>query len=267
MAIVEELNPITVRGTFYQAEVGEIVPKDEKGYDLVQRRLLKLRRGGHIPWGWITDGTRLVRRYSRWRGVNDFARHAAQFYRRDYWANSPVNVEIWIEKDALAGTIFPVVVDEWGLELYVARGFSSATYLQNAAESIVDDGRPTHVYVLGDFDPSGLCAAEKIAEDLPAFVGGQVEVNVQHLAVTEEQITRWNLPTRAVKKSDSRAKKFIQKYGEISVELDAIPPNILRALVSDAIAIHADKEEIDRLKFVEQEEREIIKTLWGKRGA
>ena len=68
----------------------------------------------------ITDGTRLVRRLSRWDGVQDFARHAASFYRRDYWVNSPVRVEVWIEKDALAGTIFPVVVEEWGLELFVA---------------------------------------------------------------------------------------------------------------------------------------------------
>jgi hypothetical protein len=52
IAITEELHPITVRGTFYVAErrVPHIVPKDELGYGLVQRRLVDLRKSGHIPY-------------------------------------------------------------------------------------------------------------------------------------------------------------------------------------------------------------------------
>lgn len=260
--IVEQMHPITVRGTFYQMEVIGLVPKDEKGYDVVQRELLKLRRAKVIPYGRITDGTRYVHRHQRWDGVGDFARHAAQFYRRDYWLNSPVNVEVWIEKDALAGVIFPVVAEEWGLELFVQRGFSSATYLHSAGESIAHDGRPHHVYVLGDFDPSGVCSAEKVAEKLPESAGG-VEVYVHHLAVTMDQVTRWALPTRKVKWSDSRAKKFVARFGEISVELDAIPPTRLRQLVGEAIARHADREAIDRLKMIEAEEREALVRMAG----
>jgi hypothetical protein len=257
IAIVAENRPITVRGAFYRAEVAGLVPKDESGYDVVQRRLVKLRQSGAIPYGSITDGTRLVQRLSRWDGIHDFATHAASFYRRDYWVNSPVRVEIWIEKDALSGVIFPTVVEEWGLQLFVARGFSSVTYLQNAAEFIIDDGRKTFVYILGDFDPSGLCAAEKVATELPSRATG-VDVEVTHLAVTHDQIEAWNLPTREVKRSDSRAPKFISKYGEISVELDAIPPKQLRSMVGDAIAQHADHNAIATLKMIEGEERQNL---------
>jgi hypothetical protein len=45
-----------------------------------------------------------------------------------------------------------------------------------------------------------------------------------------------NLPTRPTKATDSRAKLF---SGE-SVEVDAIPPKVLRALVSDCITRHID---------------------------
>jgi len=262
--IVEENQPMTIRGAFYQAEVLELVPKDEKGYDVVQRRLLKLRINGTIPYGWITDGTRLVQRYSRWNGMGDFATHAAQFYRRDYWVSSPARVEIWIEKDALSGVIFPTVVEEWGLELFVARGFSSVTYLQNAAEGISDDGRPTYVYILGDRDPSGICAARKIAEELPERARG-VSVHVEHLAVTMPQVEAWKLPTRDVKHSDSRARKFIREFGEISVELDAIPPKTLRSMVGQAIARHADPAAISRLKLIEEEERSNMVRMFENR--
>ncbi len=261
-AIVAEQQPISVRGVFYQAEVRGLVPKDERGYDVVQRRVLALRRAKVIPYGWITDGTRLVRNLSRWDGLADFASHAAQFYRRDLWARSPVRVEIWIEKDALSGVIYPVVVQEWGLDLYVARGFSSVTYLHNAGEQIAADGRPIHVYVLGDFDPSGQCAAAKIMEELPRFAG-DVEVHVEQLAINFDQIDRWGLPTRDVKTSDSRAPKFVQKYGPISCELDAIPPKRLRSLVSDAIARHADRQAIERLKVIERAERDGIVEMFS----
>ena len=66
-----------------------MVPKDEaRGYKLVQRRLLKLRESGEIPYSWITDNVRIVRGHARYEGPDDYARVAAEFYRRDYWADS-----------------------------------------------------------------------------------------------------------------------------------------------------------------------------------
>jgi hypothetical protein len=172
-------------------------------------------------------------------------------------------VEVWIEKDALAGTIYPTVVERWGLRLFVARGFSSITYLHSAAEEILADGRPTIVYTLGDFDPSGLCASAKIAEELPRMARG-VDVQVERIAVTLDQIRDWDLPTRSVKKKDSRARKFIEEYGEISVELDAIPPTDLRALVDAAIARHADPVAIMKMRIIEEEERDILANVFRR---
>ncbi len=49
--IVAEIEPATVRQVFYQAVVHGLVPKDEaKEYKLVQRRLVKLRESGDIPY-------------------------------------------------------------------------------------------------------------------------------------------------------------------------------------------------------------------------
>ena len=158
---VSEIEPATVRQVFYQAVVRGLVPKDEaKGYKFVQRRLLKLRESGVVPYGWITDNVRVVRGHSRYEDPADYAQVAAEFYRRDYWAESPVRVEVWLEKDALAGVLTPVFVEECGLDLYVTRGYASVSYLQGAADHIRQDGRPTYVYLLTDFDPSGLGIAE-----------------------------------------------------------------------------------------------------------
>ena len=59
--IVMDNEPVTVRGVFYLASSAGLVPKDDtKGYRPVQRELLKMRREGIIPWGYITDGSRTV---------------------------------------------------------------------------------------------------------------------------------------------------------------------------------------------------------------
>lgn len=261
--IVAEIQPATVRQVFYQAVVRGLVPKDEaKGYKLVQRRLVKLRESGEIPYGWITDNVRIVRGHSRYGGPEDYARVAAEFYRKDYWAESPVNVEVWLEKDALAGVLVPTVVEECGLDLHVTRGYASVSYLQSAADFIHTDGRPSYVYLLTDFDPSGLGIADTVKAELIRR-SYPTEVYVECLAVNREQIDEWDLPTRPTKTTDSRASKFVRQHGTGSVELDAIPPATLRSLVRNSIEEHMDPEELRALKLAESQERDLLRSVWG----
>jgi len=68
------------------------------------------------------------------------------------------------------------------------------------------------------------------------------------------------LPTRPTKASDTRAKAF---GSTLSVELDAIEPNQLRALVQEAIERHLPPEHFEKLKAAEESERDIITRLVG----
>jgi hypothetical protein len=261
--IVEEFNPVTVRQVFYQAVNRGLVPKSEtKGYRVVQRRLVVLRAAWEVPHGAIVDGTRYVHGHRRYNDLDEFTTYAAGLYRKDYWANSEVNVEVWLEKDALKGVLIPTVVNECGLGLHVTRGFASITYLQEAAEQIEADGRPTYVYVLTDFDPSGVVIAEKIEEELTERAPLS-DITVERLAVNRQQIERWNLPTRPTKTSDTRARRFRQVHGTDSVELDAIPPDELRRLVKDAIDSHMEPWRLQQFRMVEREERQTLKSMFG----
>jgi hypothetical protein len=262
--IVAEIQPATVRQVFYQAVVRALVPKDEaKGYKLVQRRLVKLREDRRIPYGWITDNVRIVRGHDRYGGPEDYARVAAEFYRRDYWSDSPVNVEVWLEKDALAGVLVPTVVEECGLDLHVTRGYASVSYLESAAGFIRRDGRPTHVYLLTDFDPSGLGIADTVAAELIRR-SHPTEVRVERLAVNRRQIDDYRLPTRPTKTTDSRARKFVREHGTGSVELDAIPPAVLRGLVRENIERHMDPGRLRVMKLAEQQERDLLREAWAR---
>jgi len=251
---------------YYMAMGADLIDKDTQGkrnnYMRVQRRLLQMRRDGNMPYSWITDGSRTVYRYNRFTDEGDFAAYAANIYRKDYWNESPVRVEVWVEKDAMAGKLKPIVCDEYGLGLYVSRGFASETYLQEAAAHIRSDGRPTYVYLLTDFDASGIGIAETVEERL-AEMAYPVDVFVERIAATPEQIEEYELITQLVTRTDSRARKFVQRFGTETVELDAIPASEVRSLVREAIERHMDPRRLDLLRMVEEAERDGIRALLG----
>ena len=254
-------NPATVRGIYYRAVSEGWIPKTDKAYRLIQGQLLAMRRAGLLPWHWITDSSRIVRRRNRFKNMEEYAKWVQGNYRADYWAHSRVNIELWCEKDALAGVLIPVVVDEFGLELHISKGQSSASYVYEAARAIADDGRPTVVYILSDFDPGGFRIAGKVESEMREHLGDDYDLTVERIAVTPGQIRDWELPTREVKKSDKQATVFISRYGDISCELDAIAPNQLRALVREHLENHMNPGQLRALKLAEQQEREGLAQL------
>jgi len=163
--IIEAGRPMTVRQVFYQATVRGLVEKAESGYGKVQTDLTIMRRAGELPYGWLADNTRWQRKPRTFDSVEDALQATAAFYRKSLWTNADSYVEIWLEKDALAGVILPVT-SMYDVPLMVARGYASLSFLYNAAEYINDLDVPTFIYHCGDFDPSGVNAGEKIEETL-----------------------------------------------------------------------------------------------------
>ena len=266
LAIADKEKPTSIRGMYYMALGAGLIDKDAQGqrnnYMRVQRRLLQMRRSGRLPYSWITDGSRTIYGYERYEDLEAFADHAASIYRKDYWMDSPVRVEVWVEKDAMAGKLKPVVRDEFGLGLYVSRGFASETYLQKAGDHIRSGGRPTYVYLLTDFDASGMNIAQTVEREL-IKQASPTEVMVERIAATPEQIDEYGLITQPVTRTDTRAHRFIERHGTETVELDAIPAPEIRRLVRAAIERHMDPRRLEMLRMIEQEEREGIRKLFG----
>jgi hypothetical protein len=253
LAIVSTHQPLTVRSSFYQASVAGLIAKEEREYKNVIVRLLKeLRLSGAMPFSWITDATRWMRAPQTFDSLEDALFTTARTYRRSVWHDQPTYIEVWCEKNAVAGVLSDVTM-VYDVPLMAAVGFSSLTFLHSSAEQIADRGKPTYVYYFGDHDPSGVTIDRQIEKRLREFAP-HAEIHFERIAVTPEQIERWNLPTRPTKKTDSRSKGFV---GE-SVELDAIPAGALRALARGAIEQHISPSVLQTLQVVEDSERRIL---------
>jgi hypothetical protein len=223
--ILENDNPQTVRQIFYALTVRGVIKKAETEYQrTVVRLLVDMREAGDISFDWIADNTRWMRKPTTFTGIESCLNSTSKFYRRDFWAAMPVYVEVWCEKDALAGVLMEET-EVYDVPLMTARGYSSLTFVHSAAMAIKAKEKPAYIYHFGDLDPSGVDAARDIEAKLRRYAP-DAEVHFERPAVTRAQVEEWNLPTRPTKQTDTRAKKF---GSATSVELDAIPAHKLRA--------------------------------------
>jgi len=249
--------PQTVRQLFYALVTRGIVPKtEEEGYRVTARNILMMRRRGALPYSYIADNTRWMRKPTTYKDLKSFLEYQQQYYRKALWQNQGVYTEIWIEKDALAG-VFYDITGKYDVPLMVTRGYPSETFLYSAAQHIreqTDAGNEVFIYYFGDHDPSGKNICETVEDRLAGF---GAKFWFEQVAVLPEQITEWDLPTRPTKKSDTRAKKF---KGD-SVELDAIPVDKLRRLIEGCINENLDPLVLSNTLKIEKLERETLKNL------
>jgi hypothetical protein len=258
LSILEKDYPQTVRQVFYALTVRGAIKKEEIEYQRTVVRLLsEMREAGEIPFEWITDNTRLMRKPASFTSLKSCLESTAHFYRRNVWSNMPVYVEIWCEKDALSGVLV-IETEVYDVPLMTARGYSSLSFLHSAAKAIQEKNKPAYIYHFGDLDPSGVDAARDIETKLRRYAPG-AEIHFERPAVTREQVEQWNLPTRPTKMTDTRAKKFVGT----SVELDAIPAAKLRELARGCIERHLDQKQYELLKVTEGSEREFL-VQWTK---
>lgn len=212
-----------------------------------QREVLRLRRERRIGYADIVDGTRYVRQTKSYDGFEDALGEIHYTYRRNLWTDSDYDVEIWAESDSIAGTLWPTV-DEWGLPLFVTRGFASETFLWNSANAL---RRDVIVLFIGDADDEGVLIEEVARDRMEDFAGASVEW--RRIAVTAEQVSVYGLP---------------MSYGGHGVEAEALDPEILRRLLGDAIREYADEHQVAVFREVERSEREgLLRLVQASGGA
>jgi len=253
--------PWTVRGIYYQAVSPGLVPKTKGGYRTVGKQLVKLRESGRVSWRSIVDATRWIRCPVMYDGIHQMLFDCAQHFRRNLMREQNCYIEVWCEKTAIANLLY-TETQAYGVPLLPVSGFSSVSFLHESAMNLKHQTKPIFLFYIGDSDPSGKDIPRDIEAKLKRY-SGRTDISFERLAVLPWQIKEWGLPTRPPKKHDSRSKR----YKGPAVECDAIPPSKLRGLVRSAIERHIDSSKLERLRRIEEIEREQISDIarqWPK---
>jgi hypothetical protein len=268
--VLEEDHPQSIRHVFYRMtnpRLPEPVEKTELGYRAVQNRLKLMRRDGSVPYGWISDATRRGYHTITYANGADFLRRHIGAYRADMWADAEAYVEVWCESRSIAGVIVDLC-EELAVSLYPAGGFSSITFAYEAADFIrseVEDGKSANILYIGDYDPAGVLIDKSLeAElrrhlreadyddpvDLILALADDSLLHFHRLAITEEQITEFDLPTKPRKETDRRA-----MHVKETVEAEAMPAASLRQLLRDKIEAYLPAGALEVAKTAEESER------------
>lgn len=273
---LREYLPLTLRQIYYQLVSKEYIENTQSAYTSLSKLIKWGRMDGYIEWNWIEDRVRVFHDLSGWYDSNNFINTSLKYflkgYKRYLLQTQDKYIEIWIEKDALA-SIFQRIAEPYTIPVVVCRGFTSISFLHDFKLRLQNyqDKEPIMLY-FGDFDPSGKEMLPAMKTTLQNEMGTR-RIDFKRIALTEEQIDVYKLPNnpRALKSTDTRAQKHIEKYGPLAVELDALRPDILTDIVTNAIESEIDMDLFHEEKETEEQEfdklnnlKEKVKNLIGR---
>jgi hypothetical protein len=81
------------------------------------------------------------------------------------------------------------------------------------------------------------------------------------VALTMEDVRQYALPPDFTKASDRRARRHIERYGDVAVELDALPVTVLRRRIRHAIEERMDLHALARVRTLEAADRERLLSM------
>src|SRR5215831_6220558 len=265
VAVISPDPPMTVRQVFYQLVARGVIEKTENEYQQTVIRLMTdMRLAGKLPFDWVVDESRRRQITETHDSIAEAVKGCADFYRRSALREADDYIEIWCEKDALSSVLWEVTSD-YDVPLMVSRGMPSLTFLHGTAlaiRSAARQNKQTYIYQFGDHDPSGVLIPQSIERRLDEMCE-RLDCSppiIERVALTEEHIAEFNLPTRPTKRDGN---PHARGFEGDSVELDALPPRVLREMVREVIERHITPRALEVLRAAEESERSLLK-MWAR---
>ncbi|WP_313297385.1 hypothetical protein [Diaphorobacter sp.] len=254
IAVLREDHPQSVRHVFYRMtdpRLAEPVEKSDRGYRHVQDRCVKLRRAGRIPYSWIADMSRRGYFTNTFAGAGDFIRRMSGYYRADLWKDSQYRCEVWAESRSIA-SVLTDECEELAVSLYPCGGFASLSFAHAAAEehNTSSDTRPLIVLYVGDYDPAGVLIDQALERELRTHLRSDIAMDFRRIAINEDQVTQYDLPTKPRKDGDKRS-----QHVAYTVEAEAMPARVLRKILRDEVEDLLPQDALYSAKVAEQSER------------
>jgi hypothetical protein len=242
---------LTLRQLYYQLVSRDIIRNTVQEYKRLGSIVNDGRLAGLIDWDAIEDRTRRLCGLNHWETPAEIIESCAYQFRIDKWANQKTRVEVWMEKEALAG-VFERVCNRLDVPYFACRGYVSQSEMWGAAMRFVNylRGKKTvAVFHFGDHDPSGIDMTRDIQDRLRMFVAHHLadaaaqRLTITRVALNMDQVEEYEPPENPAKTTDCRFAQYAAKFGESSWELDALNPRVLVALVTQ----HVEKVRNKRL--------------------
>lgn len=251
---------LTLRQLYYQFVSRDIIPNNMQSYKRLGNIINDARLTGLIDWEAIEDRTRELSSLSTWDKPSSIVRACAEQFRIDYWATQSHYIEVWVEKEALAGVV-ESVCNKYRVPYLSCRGYTSQSEMWRAGRRLANRSVNKNITILhlGDHDPSGIDMSRDIQDRLTMF--NVTDFDFIRLALNMNQVNKYNPPPNPAKTTDSRFAEYRNNYGEDSWELDALEPKIITKLISTHIEERIDIQAWEEAIALENEHKDTLGEL------
>jgi len=269
---------LTLRQLYYQLVARGVIPNEIRQYKNLSVFATDARYGGYVDWNAIEDRIRRPSVPGEWENTRQMIDQVMPSYRLPRWRDQDKYVELLTEKDALSSVLQPLA-SKYHIPYCVNRGYTSASSIYDLRNrlyyQVKVEGKKVVILYLGDHDPSGLDMIRDIKDRLHEMLESpfaekwiDFEDNVQiiQVALTMEQIKQYDPPPNPAKLTDTRARWYIEKWGESCWEVDALPPDKMIRIVENAIKEHIDLEKYEAIKELECKQRKQVFDLLDGKG-
>lgn len=250
---------LTLRQLYYQLVSRNVIPNQERSYKNLSSLVSNARLSGLMDWDAIEDRIRRPVKPPEFDDLDELVEAALSSYRLPRWEGQENYAELWVEKDALAGVLRPIA-HQHHVTLMVNRGYSSQSAMHESADRFrkaQDEEKVLYLFYLGDHDPSGEDMVRDIRDRMEMFEIEQLEV--EKVALTMPQIKQYDPPPNPAKLTDPRAQAYIDKYGEHSWEVDALPPDVLARMIRKALKSVIDEDALQEVLDKEESDKRRLK--------
>jgi hypothetical protein len=244
--------PTSGRFLFYELVAREIISKEKSGarrpdQDMTEA-LTQLRENGDIPWDWIVDETRSLEDYSGSSTITEGILDQLPYIKLNPWhGDVPL---ILTESRSLAGCLRPVA-GEYGIRIAATNGQVGGFLHTDVARAL----EPwSCVLYLGDLDLCGGDIENNTRRVLEQEVG---ELEWERLALTEEQVERYNLPK--ITKNDRRFKNGGGVHE--AVETEALSQRIIIEIVRSRLNVLLPEPLVNVQERAEREREDVRRKL------
>jgi len=245
---------LTLRQLYYQFVARDLIPNTAQSYNKLGTIINKGRLAGMLDWASIVDRTRTCEIMPTWDSAAQILQSAEDAFKLNKWNAQPTQVEVWVEKEALAQVV-QRAADEFDMPWFCCRGYPSQSSIYEAAQRHIQYGKPVIVLHLGDHDPSGIDMTRDLQDRLHMF---EADTQVKRIALNMEQVDAYSPPPNPAKITDSRAAMYIARFGAESWELDALDPAVLHALIMEEASQHIDSTLWARVVDLQEAQRDVI---------
>jgi hypothetical protein len=285
-AIVESYDTkVTLRQLSYRLISRGLIINKDPHYKRLSALTAEGRRDGSFPE--LADTTRRIEEWPWYADAIEAMHDAADSYRGDRMAGQPVTIYLGVEKRGQIAQLDQWFGDPYGIPILPLGGFASQSFINKVKADVAwrqqeFDRKAVFLYA-GDFDASGITIDRVFNErTVDCFA------HVQRIALNPSQIDEYRLERQEGKPGDNNTAAFVEQYGDaalfdpahpyvtvngkrkllpVQVELDALDPNDLRQLFTDAIfgtdddPGFWDKSAYEQAMTAEEEDREHAQLL------